>query len=656
MGSFKSFTKVLKNEKLTEAVDKVAVVAGGRMNPPTKGGHDKVVNLLVSLGNKYNTRPKLFLTHTSGDERNPLSYESKIRWVEKAFGDKVEVVKNNTTEILEYLSELYNEGYNKLIYVAGGERKEEFENLINKYNGKPDKSGRVLFNFDDVKVEQAGIRDEDNNVSATMVRKFAKEKNFDEFKKYVPFNEQDAKNLFDELRYALKDSKNFVEKYLNEVQLTKKNYTPEIRRQLDKELDKIDRRLDAPDPNMDATAYRQNLDKYTGLFTKQGSTNAVVYSDGDIKKLYPEDYDKILKELDNLTIEDEESGKDYTISQTGTKVITKSGGGLESSDTTLLQEAISGLILGNRIKEQDVKSLLEKSDPIKKDGIFKLLNFNKNITKEDWLDFIKKWGKSFNVEQANKDSFISVANSVLNGDVNNADIIHDAINNKYSTIARELLTGADQFDKSDVYFSVGNTEKLLNQMVEFRKNKDIIGYVNFMVNNSDKIIGVSLKQVGNDMRVAWDIPPKKSSDFSDIVYWPKTEAKSQALVFENKEGDERYILSIRSNSNQPGSTGAVEWREDGGKAMMGKGASKLEANFGSEFTSEFNNLRREHKFAEATKLLLEELAGTGVKSGESYYMTKEGKENLVNFFNDSCGFNSTNSEGQRISAPYIKVY
>ena len=238
MGSFKSFTKVLKNEKLTEAVDKVAIVAGGRMNPPTTG-HQKVVDLLASIGNKYNTKPKLFLTHTSGDEKNPLSYESKIRWVEKAFGDKVDVVKTNTTKILEYLSELYNEGYNKLIYVAGGERKEEFESLINKYNGIPDKSGRVLFNFDDVKVEQAGIRDEDNNVSATMVRKFAKEKNFDEFKKYVPFNEQDAKNLFDELRYALKDSKNFVEKYLKEANFSandiiKHNYYNDVINDLEK--------------------------------------------------------------------------------------------------------------------------------------------------------------------------------------------------------------------------------------------------------------------------------------------------------------------------------------------------------------------------------------------------------------------------------------
>ena len=442
---------------------------------------------------------------------------------------------------------------------------------------------------------------------------------------------------------------------LNEVKLTKKNYTPEVKKELDRELDKIDKRLDAPDPNMDATAYRQNIDQYTGLFTKQGSNPDVVYSEGDIKKLYPDDYDKILKELDNLSIEDE-TGKEASLTKTGTNVITKSGGGLDSTTTTLLQEAISGLILGNRINDPDIKELLQKSDPIKKTGIFKSLNFDKNITQEDWNDFIKKWGNSFNVEQANKGDFINVANSILDGSVEKADIIHDALKNKYSTIARSILTGADQFDKSDVYYCTGNTEKILKTMENFRKNNDIVGYVDFMVNNSDKIIGVSLKQVGKNMRVVWDIPPKKANDFSDVVYWPKTEAKSQALVFEDKDGHEKYILAVRSNSNVPGSTGAVEWREDGGKAMMGKGASKLEPNFGVEFTEEFNNARRSHDFAKAVKLLLEEIAGTGVKPGNAYEMTKEGKKKLVNFFNDSCGFNSTNEKGQRVSAPYIKVY
>jgi hypothetical protein len=37
-------------------------------------------------------------------------------------------------------------------------------------------------------------------------------------------------------------------------------------------------------------------------------------------------------------------------------------------------------------------------------------------------------------------------------------------------------------------------------MIAFRKNKDIKGYVQFMVDNSSNIIGVSLKKVSKTLR------------------------------------------------------------------------------------------------------------------------------------------------------------
>lgn len=258
------------------------------------------------------------------------------------------------------------------------------------------------------------------------------------------------------------------------------------------------------------------------------------------------------------------------------------------------------------------------------------------------------------MEQENRDEFISKANGLLKGDVRNADIIHDGLKNNYSNIAKYLLAGKDKFDKSDVYYCIKNTDNILNKMYDLRKKGDIKGYVDFMINNTDNIIGVSLKQLGKAMRVAWDIPPKTSKDFSDTVSWPKTDASSQELRF--YEGDDEYILSIRSNSSKKGSPGTVEWREKGAKSQMGKGSSKLETIFGKEFVEKFIKLRKEHNFAGATKLLLEEIAGTGVEPGNTYLMTKEGKNKLIKFFNDSCGFNSTNETGERISAPYMKVY
>lgn len=629
-------------------------------------GHKALVNALVRIGNKYGVKPKLFLTHSSNNIKNPLSYESKLRWAAKAFGDDVEIVRSNAKSIIEFLSELYNNGYTKIVYAGDKERiggVEDVSNSILKYNGSPDKSGKLLYNFDEIVFENTGDREVPyegaQNASATHVRKLAAEKNFDEFKKYVPFNENDAKNLFDELRYALKDFTNIVEQYLKEYSVLKKNkYTPEVQDELDKELDKIDKSLDAPDPDMGVAEYRQHKDEYRGLFVKQGKNDGdVSFNSEDIKTLYDNKADKIIKGLDNLTVTGED-GKEYELHKSDSKsvrVFTASGGGLEPGQTTLLQEAISGLILGDRIKEQDVGALLEKSDPIKKTGIFKYLNINFNITPEDWADFIKKWKKTFNLEQANKGEFITKINSLLKGGVQKANIIHDGLKNEYSQIAKSLLAGADEFDKSDVYYCTGNTDKILKQLYEFRQKNDIRGYVKFMEDNTDKIIGVSLKQLGGSMHVAWDIPPKTTKDFDDRVFWPKSDASSQELRF--YEGDDiEYILSIRSNSSKKGSSGTIEWREKGASSMMGKGASKLGAIFGEEFAKEFTELRKERNFVGAVRLFLDEIAGTGTVPGNTYKMTPDGKKKLIRFFNDACGFNSRNEAGERISAPYIKVY
>lgn len=218
MGSFKSFTK-----NINENSDKVAVVAVGRMNPPTIG-HKALVNALSKIGSKYGVKPKLFLTHSSNNIKNPLSYESKLRWAEKAFGDDVEIVKSNARSIIEFLSELYNEGYTKIVYAGDDKRiggSEDVTNLIDYYNKNTDKKGNILYRFNEIEYEPTGEREKPTDggeeSSGTIVRKLAAEKNFDEFKKYVPFNENDAKNLFNELRYALKDYISIVEKYLKEA-------------------------------------------------------------------------------------------------------------------------------------------------------------------------------------------------------------------------------------------------------------------------------------------------------------------------------------------------------------------------------------------------------------------------------------------------------
>jgi hypothetical protein len=58
--------------------------------------------------------------------------------------------------------------------------------LVNKYNGKPDQTGQVVFNFNVFEFVSAGERDPDSEgvegMSASKLRQLAAEGNIEEFK------------------------------------------------------------------------------------------------------------------------------------------------------------------------------------------------------------------------------------------------------------------------------------------------------------------------------------------------------------------------------------------------------------------------------------------------------------------------------------------
>ena len=210
MGTFAK--KPIKRLTLDEdGAGKTAVVAFGRMNPPTIG-HQKLVDTMASLAS--GEKAKLYLSHKQDDKTDPLYYESKLRWCEKAFGDKVDVIRSNAVNAFKVLADLYEAGYTDIIYVGGEDRvsgkgKEDISRQILNYNGNPTKAGPILYDFNSIDIKSAGPRNPDSDdptiqASASLVRKLVLENNFEEFKKYVPFNEKDAKNLFKELKHAMK--------------------------------------------------------------------------------------------------------------------------------------------------------------------------------------------------------------------------------------------------------------------------------------------------------------------------------------------------------------------------------------------------------------------------------------------------------------------
>ena len=164
--------------RLDEAKQGTAVVAWGRMNPITSG-HEKLVNKVIATAKKEKGVPMVFLSHTQDKKKNPLSYEDKIKYAQKAFGSVVN--KSNAKTIFQLMKQL-EKRFNKVILIAGSDRVTEFNERLNKYNGKE-------YKFDEIKVVSAGQRnkksDDVSGISGTKMRGYATT-DMSKFTKYLP--------------------------------------------------------------------------------------------------------------------------------------------------------------------------------------------------------------------------------------------------------------------------------------------------------------------------------------------------------------------------------------------------------------------------------------------------------------------------------------
>ena len=115
-----------------EAPQKTAVVAFGRMNPPTIG-HRKLVDAMLAQAGD----PFLFLSHTQKPATDPLSFEEKAGFA-KAFFPEVTVGDSQVRTFFDAIKYVNSLGYNRLIYVAGSDRVEQFTKLAIQYNGHDD--------------------------------------------------------------------------------------------------------------------------------------------------------------------------------------------------------------------------------------------------------------------------------------------------------------------------------------------------------------------------------------------------------------------------------------------------------------------------------------------------------------------------------------
>ena len=231
--SYKAFDpkKFINTEpRLNEAAKKETVVISfGRMNPITVG-HEKLVSKVLDVAVKSKGTPLIFLSQSNDKKKNPLTYDQKIKFGQKAFG-KV-ITKSSSKTIIQIAVELQDK-FKNLVMVAGSDRVKDFEALLNKYNGKD-------YTFDSIRVESAGERDPDadgvQGMSASKMRTAAAENDFDSFKSGLPNKlKASAKEVFDAVRSGMNISEETINEALNNQQRRKrailmKKLAPKIKR------------------------------------------------------------------------------------------------------------------------------------------------------------------------------------------------------------------------------------------------------------------------------------------------------------------------------------------------------------------------------------------------------------------------------------------
>jgi len=176
---FKEFdgSKYINTEPvLDEAKAGTVVIAWGRMNPMT-AGHEMLVKKVIDVAKTEKGTPQIYLSHTQGAKsktgkgavnKDPLAYDDKIKFAQKAFGP---IVKKSPAKTIIQLLKLLDKQFDRVVLVAGSDRVKEFNNTLNKYNGKE-------YKFSELKIVSAGQRDADaddvSGISGTKMRGYAK--------------------------------------------------------------------------------------------------------------------------------------------------------------------------------------------------------------------------------------------------------------------------------------------------------------------------------------------------------------------------------------------------------------------------------------------------------------------------------------------------
>lgn len=169
------------------------VISPGRFNPPHRG-HKVMIDNLVELGKELNAEPVVLIIDSGKrNEKNPLSGETRKRYLQKMFPRvRFEIFKNPYEAVFTLADQ------NKEVPVggvAGADRGNAYKQMVGRIFGDDVKEkyvSKILYRDPDATDDVAGA-------SATKARQAAKNNDVEKFRALTGLNASEAKKLMDEL-------------------------------------------------------------------------------------------------------------------------------------------------------------------------------------------------------------------------------------------------------------------------------------------------------------------------------------------------------------------------------------------------------------------------------------------------------------------------
>lgn len=195
-------------------------------------GHKSAIDSMRAAAEKDGAKTVVGLSNTPG----PLGLKGKKTHAESIFNHPVETGEEHTSNLMSFVKNLHDRGHTHLTLHAGSDRAYHYKNLLNTYNGKPTKTGEVLFNFKKISVHQVGEeRDEGEatkdprNMSVAELHKTAKASRL---RSYAKDGSEAAKQKFHAYHKPLGLPKAEVNKHWENLKTAMKSYKEPVKEEV----------------------------------------------------------------------------------------------------------------------------------------------------------------------------------------------------------------------------------------------------------------------------------------------------------------------------------------------------------------------------------------------------------------------------------------